>query len=68
MQAPVKDTVAVPERTTIKPWLESMKVGETLRFPAGTSVGSLRTSAWTMGIKVSVEKLKTGEVRITRRK
>lgn len=68
MQAPIKDTVAVPERRTIKPWLESMQIGETLRFPAGTSMGSLRTTAYNMGIRVSVEKLETGEVRITRRK
>jgi hypothetical protein len=54
-------------RVNITEVLRDLRVGDTVRFPAGTNYGSVRTLATVHGMKVHLRMLDSGEIEVTRR-
>lgn len=63
------DPVSVPTRPklNVTQSLRALRVGDTLRFPLGTNYGSIRTLATSLGMKIHLRALDTGEIEVTRR-
>jgi hypothetical protein len=63
------DPIPVPTRPRINVTdaLRKLLVGDTLRFPLGTNYGSIRTLATSLGIKINLRQLDSGEIEVTRR-